>query len=349
MIGYIILVLFLTAFFWVLGLPWISINKIENRMATILYSYVMGFFSFLALFELLFFVAAIARIPFNVISNCLIVVMLTLVIIAAFYAKRKKILSNIRCKKVDNWTRYEIFYLLLFLSLLIYQIYYAFFYSRTYMADDGYAAFSSSTYADNYIYQTYIHTGDYNKHGAEWLQRVIPSFNFLSAFLSYISGVNVSIISHTVLYTWIVVISYIVYFLMADQIFDKTDNKIIFVLFVSVLFIWGYHSHYSLSFRLLGPNDSGKAFLAVVLSPFMMTIMYRVIFEGYRLFNCIQIMILSICACALTLGGIYTFAALLVGMTFFSVIKSKSFKPFLYFLWGGSVPLAFALLYLMYR
>ncbi len=348
-LGYLFLIIFLTILPIPFGIPWLRITSCNNRIILTIYAYIMGYFSFLAVFEVFFFTAAFLGVSFRNVSIALCLVLIMSLFMSCIYIKKTGVLRKLNELDLDSWKKMEFFYLFIFVFLLLYQIYYAVFYSRTYMADDGYVAFSSATIADNYINQTYFQNGDFNIHNASWVQRIIQAYNYYPAFLSFISGVNASIIAHTVIYTWTVVIAYAVYYIIADQLFDRRDNKLIFVSFLAVLFIWGYHSHYSLTFRLLGPNDSGKAFLAVVLSPFMMTIMYDVIKKGYKWYFGMQILVLSIDACSLTLGGVYTFASLLFGMIILTIIRNRNIKSLLYFLWGGSIPLAFALLYLIYR
>ncbi len=348
-IGLGILIIFLMIIPFVLGIPWTQTGIVKGRVISAGYSYLMGFFVMLALFELFMFPSAIFVIPFNYISIVYSVAIVFGVIGTLIYSNRKKIIKEMLEGEKIKWSINEILFCAIFVGLLLIQLYYALFYSRTYMADDGYVAFSSAALSDNYINTTDFYSGLYIPHDASWLSRVIQSYNYFPAYLSFISGIKPVVIAHTVIYVFVVILAYTVYLVLAYQIFESRENILLFLIFVSLLYIFGYHSHYSITFRLLGPNSEGKAILAVVLSPFMLCIMKKVIEEGYRGIIGIQILVLSITSCCLTLGGVYTMVAVLLSMVIIAALKNKSIKVILYLLWGGFVPAFFASLYVYYR
>ncbi len=347
-LGYALLLLLITVIPIMLGLPWIAKDMEMDRVSGLVYSYAFGSFFMWAVFGVVFFWGAVFNLTLTV---CVWVYSILLLISIAFVivVVKKTGIDVLGSVKDHKWNKLEIIYGLVFLALLSYQIYYAVSYSRTYMADDGYVAFSSAALADNHLNMTNIYTGAYTIHDASWLQRVIQSFNYYPAYLSYVSGINAAIIAHTVIYVYVVLAAYAVFDVIANQLFKERENRLIFLSLIATLFIWGYHSHYSLTFRLLGPNDSGKAVLAVTLAPFMLVMIYRMIKNGYKRDIGVQMFILSITACCLTLGGIYTFASFLVGTVIFYRIINKSYKGLLYLLWGGTVPLLFTVFYLTYR
>lgn len=346
----IILILILIIIPILLGLPWAIKSTDTNKLLLFLYSLVMGFFEMLAIFQIVFFPAAVLDITLRYASIIYSLVLLTTVILSLVYIKKGIVTYRnvFRCKS-DHLEKYELLYIGLFLFLLLVQIYYAVFYSRTYMADDGYVAFSTAALATNYINLTHPYTGAYQIHNYYWLYRVIQTFNYFPAFLSLASGIHPAIISHTVFYAIIVFLAYSAYYIIACSLFQTTETRFMFLCIVATIYIFGYHSHYSLTFRLLGPNNEGKAVLAVVLAPFIMTIMQRTITDGYQTFYGLQFLILSIAACSLTMGGIYTAAALLGATILFSAVKNRTLKPCLYLLWGGTVPCLFAGIYLLDR
>ena len=348
-VGYLFLFLLITIIPLIIGFPWLVNGIVKGRIASLTFSYAMGSFFMWALFGVVFFCGAILNLTFVICVVLFSVLLLVSIGVSLVFCKKKDVLSSLFEKKKISFNSYEIVYGMVFFGLLIYQLYYAISYSRTYMAADGYVAFSSAALADNHLNMTDIYTGMYTVHDASWLKRVIQSFNYYPAFLSYISGVNAAIIAHTVVYAIVVIVAYAVYDVIANQLFDKRENRLIFLSLVATLYIWGYHSHYSLSFRLLGPNDSGKAVLAVTLAPFMLVMVYHLLKNGYNRGIGIQLLVLSATSCCLTLGGIYTFASLLVAEVVFYRIINKSFKGLLYLAWGGILPLFFALVYLTYR
>jgi len=349
MSGYIIVILFFIFVPLILGYPWVSFFHPDKQSISYSYAYVMGFFSLLALFEIVFFPSALADVTFRCASSIYSILLLALIVFLLWRFKK-----HIRPKQIRLRFRYPIkktalFYAVVFLLLFSVQIYYAWFYSRTYMADDGYVVYATSALTTNYMNLVDSYTGLYQVHNYYWLYRVIQSFNFFPAYLSLISGLHPAIITHTMFYVLVLVLSYLAYGIMSYQLFDNTESRLMFLCMIATLYIWGYHSHYSLTFRLLGPNNEGKAILAVVLAPFILTIMQDVIRLGYDKRYGIQILVLSISACSLTMGGIYTMAALLSALVLLSAAANKSWLPLLYMVWGGSVPCICAGIYLFQR
>ena len=334
----------------ILGLPWAVRNISANRLLIVLYSFVMGFFEMLALFEIVFFPAAIFDMTLRHASIIYSLVLLTVVFFSFVYIRKKNYsYSTVFSFKTGRPDKYELLYIGLFLILLLIQLYFAIFYSRTYMADDGYVVFSSAALATNHINLTHSYTGLYQIHNYNWLYRVIQTFNYYPAYLSLISGLHPAVITHTVFYATVVLLAYSTYYIIACSMFQTTEAHFMFLCITATIYIFGYHSHYSLTFRLLGPNNEGKAILAVVLAPFIMTIMQKTVTDGYRTFYGLQFLVLSIAACSLTMGGIYTAAALLGATVLFSAFSNRTFKTCLYLLWGGLVPILFAGMYLLER
>jgi len=350
-IGYFGLIIVLTIVPIILGYFWsYKSDCMTGFLVKLTYSYSMGLFFMLAVFEAVILFVSLMDYTFKTAVFLYSFVLLGIIIIIVIKIKKYNLINaeEIGLYRI-KLSVYELTFLLVFIVLLLYQLYYAFFFSRTYMADDGYVAFSSAAYETNYINLTDLHTGIYNTHDYIWLQRVIQAFNYFPAYLAYISGVNSSIIAHTVLYVFIVFWAYMVYYIIANQLFKKLDEQMIFLSFICLLYIWGYHSHYSLAFRLLGPNDSGKAVLAVVFTPFCLTVLYEVIKNGYRRDKGIQLSVLSASACAFSLGGVYTFFAVLASIVIISFINNRNPKILLYLLWGGIIPIIIVAYYLSYK
>ena len=333
----------------ILGIPWIQADSLKHGYLCLLDIYLMGFFVMIALFEIIFFWGAVISVPFSTLSIIYSILLLLLVLGICIYLRKKAYFSIINDSLQVKWTKREWIYLGVFLGILFVQLFYAIFYSRTNMADDGYAAYSSSALSDNFIHMTNIYNGLYIVRDAAWFNRVIQSINYFPAYLSYITSIRPIIIDHTVIYALVVILAYSTYSILSIQMFDKREDRLLFLILVELLFIWGFHSHYSITFRLLGPNSEGKAILATVLAPYMLSIMYRVIEFGYQKKLGLQIFVLSVSACCLSLGGVYTIASILISMTIISAIKNKSFKVMLFLFWGGVVPVLLSSIYLYLR
>ena len=56
----------------------------------------------------------------------------------------------------------------------------------------------------------------------------------------------------------IILIAYATYVLLAKRLFRQRDNRLIFMVLIEVLYIYGFYSNYSATFRLLGAPWKGK-------------------------------------------------------------------------------------------
>lgn len=349
LIGSLSLLILLIIIPLIFGLPWTYYCKFDGRVAILGYSYVMGFFVMLSMFTLVLVPLAIFNVTFKVLCIVYSLFLIITFSVSVLYIKKYKVLNIFSECKRSKWSNWDLLYLIIFIGLFLVQIFYAFFYSRTVMADDGYIAFSASAISDNYINLTNVSNGLYLAKNAEWIRRTIQTINFFPAYLSYISSLKPIIIDHSIMYVIVDFLAYASYVVLADKMFKRKDNKLLFLIFVEILYIWGLHSNYSMTFRLLGPNSEGKAILAVVLAPFMLGTMHYVVENGYKSYAGFQLLVLSISACSLSLGGVYTTIAILISMVLISAITNRSYKVLLYLLWGGLIPTVFAGVYLYYR
>ena len=340
----LIIVLFIVPF--ILGYPWSFSVSNKDFLAKTGYSVAMGYFVMLAIFELFILTAAL----FGV-SVSLTFVLFSFSILMLCLAALLKMNRDTGFSLPDkfNCSRSEMVYGCVFFALFLMQLYYAVFYSRTYMADDGYVSFSVQALADNSFYQTDVSTGVYKIRDGEWLKRIIQAENFFPAYLSYITKINPTVIAHTVIYGYVLFIAYGVYTAVSAALFENREDRYIFLIFICLLYIYGYHSHYSLTFRLLGPSSEGKAILAVVLTPLMLLMICHLINADYHIVYGFQIMVLSLSACSLTLGGVYTVFSLLVTLVLLGLLKKKEKKYLLYLLWGGIMPGILACAYLVFK
>ena len=328
------------------GLKHVRLNTILGRIC---FSHIMGFVSLLAIWQLLVFPMAYLNISFRNISFIYGCVLIIVSFTSAIRLKKTRIIYclrnySFRIKK-NNWISYLT--LIAFFILLAIQLYYAIFYTRTYMAADGYAVFSTMALHDNVINGTGMYTGEVvARVGAEWIQRAMQTQLYFPAFLSLLSGIHPASICYTVMYGYILLLSYESYYLLSETLFKTNKCRVIFLYLIALLYTFGYHSHFSLSFRMLGPNSEGKAILAVVITPLIFWYMSQVFIQEYSPRLGFHFVIISICSISLTLGTFYTFAALFGAMVMFGLILQKEQKQVLYLLWGMAYPTFCAFLYL---
>ena len=118
-------------------------------------------------------------------------------------------------------------------------------------------------------------------------KRAVASWGTYVAMLSVTSGFEVTTVYHTVLPVFLLLIAYANYYFMASVLLHKIDDRVIFMIVLSVANIFGLYSHYSVTFRLLGAIWQGKAVLSVIAIPFFLVYLLKLykreIKTGYML------------------------------------------------------------------
>ncbi len=159
-------------------------------------------------------------------------------------------------------------YIAFFALALLVQSYFAYKYEINEWSYDDYDYVVSSvdTINNDILSNSSIYTGD-----SQYMQtkRAASSWTTYIAFISDISGYDVTTVCHTILPVILMWVAYVVYFIIAQALFNKKEDVFIFMTLLSVIFIFGNHSHYALTFRMLCTIWQGKAVLFAVIVPFM--------------------------------------------------------------------------------
>lgn len=333
---------------WILGLPWTKVTK--KSRCSVVAAYGIGYFVELALFHVVTFIGTVTYTLFHAIVIVFSLVLFLSTVCSLYYSFHYKLfLSKHNKEKWKIYTWFEWMLFLVFIASLAIQIIRGFTYDITYMSFDDavYTAYAKDAVESNYIgiVDPYIGEGGFLDN-----LRAIQTSLVFPAYLSVVSGVSIASIEHTVQYIQSIVLAYSIYIYMADELFEKRENKLFFISFVSLFYIFGYHSHYSLTFRLLGPNYQGKAVLAVSLTPLIFNFWTRMLSEPYQWKAGLLLFLYSLAAVSLTLWGAGTMLVIVAIPIVLSLFrKGRQWKYLLYILWGCIAPLGFVGYYLLCR
>lgn len=205
--------------------------------------------------------------------------------------------------------KYCIMYGLVFAILLLVQMYFAYGYEiNEWSYDDyDYVVTSEDTLESGMISNVNFITGEYPFTSDK---RATISWPTYIAYLAKASNFEVTTICHTILPVLFLLIAYGVYYYMAEMMFKKLDNRLIFMILLSMAFIFGLHSHYSMTFRLLCAVWQGKAVLSAIYVPFMAIYLINLYKDEVKTANMLPVIALSLGASSLT-----TMSMLLIGTT----------------------------------
>ena len=201
-------------------------------------------------------------------------------------------------------------YLVIFLAALLVQLYFAFAYEvNEWSYDDfDYVVQSNDDISFDMLSNVSITTGE---NPFTEPKRAATAWPAYIAYLAQVSGFEVTTVCHTILPVVLILIAYGIYYLMAKSMFDRFDNRLIFMIILSAVFMFGLYSHYSLTFRLLCTIWQGKAVLCAMVLPFLFVYLPKVLKEKTDFAVMLPIFAVSLGASSLT-----TMSMLLLGLEF---------------------------------
>ncbi len=209
--------------------------------------------------------------------------------------------------------KYAIIYAAVFIVLLLVQIFFAFkFQINEWSYDDyDYVVNSHDTITHDMIADVNIISGTYPVTEPK---RVATSWPTYIAYLSDISDFEVTTVCHTILPVVLLLMAYGVFYYMATDLFEKIDNRFIFMILLSVLMIFGGYSHYSISFRILCAIWQGKAVVCGIVLPFVFVYFSKLLKDEIENANMISLLAVTLGAASMT-----TMAALLLPLTLIAI------------------------------
>ena len=330
-----------------LGIPWTKIIKARYSLA---FAYSIGYFIELAIFHLITCISVLFGIGFRVNATIYTILLLIACVGCGFYSRHFRLFSQ--KEKSQKWKKPDWLECILLLALIFIiglQVIRCFTYDITTMSydDSVYTTIATDALETDTIGQVDPYTGT----GIQLdVQRTLQTSLVFPAFLSLLSGLSVTIIEHTVQHTQMLLLAYSVYIYLAGEVFEKRENRLIFLLIISFFYFFGLYSHYSLTFRMLGPNYQGKAILAVSLTPLILTILSRELFKPYCRETGMLLVLLSLGAVSLTMWGAGTLAVTITLPVILSQFSKTCFrKNIMYIVYGLAMPGAFFILWALFK
>lgn len=325
-----------------MGLPWVRLGGAKSAITRVCFAFVAGYFMRLTLFHAVALPMTILDMRFSTMANVFTVLLVVACMLSVWMGRDAIRLSREKLKL----TPFEIIYCATFIGLLLFQLYMTIFMDPTIMTydDASYTVYSSDALATDYMFITDPKTGMFAQLGF----RAIQSSLLFPAYITRMTGMPVPVVERTFSYALNLLLAYGCYFYMAEDLYKHRENQFIFLILLSVIYIFGYHSHYSMTFRLLGPNSQGKAILAVTLVPFMFVLMRKWLDRPYDWKRGAFLFLLSDSACALSLMGAGYVLAIVVLLTLLSLFrKERRWKHLLYPAWAGAMPCIYLVAYIL--
>ena len=333
-----VVLILITPYF--LGLPWRRIGGAKGRGSSLFFTYVTGYFLRLTLFHLICLPIVLMRGRFSVVCNIFTPSLLILSLISVFLGRK-----SVGGEWVNPWkwlrshSTYELIYLTGFLLIFLFQIFKIIHMDTTYMGydDSTYTVYGSDALITDAMFQYNVDTGVFKPLSGKYYYYTSLIYN---AWIYKMTGIPITMVMRTVQAVYVFILAYTVYAYMAEDLFQSRDNRYIFLLLLSFLYLFGYYSHYSATFRLLGPNTQGKAIATTVLTPLLLVLMKKKMAEPYDWRTGLLLMLFSHAATALSFWGMGMAVIVVALSTFLSLFrKNRNWKHLLYVVWIGFFPM----------
>ena len=312
----------------------ITYKTADSRFNRYLKQYLAGFFASLAVFYVIFAVIEwqqnwntsdeVLTGGFTAVSLIYSIVMAVVIVfwLIRDFRNIKSFCIDVRnrligLKKECKTNRFLVVYGLIALALLVVQMYFSYAYEvNEWSYDDyDYVVASVDTIKNDMLANSSMYDGEMqNMHE----KRASTSWTTQIAYYSLKSGFEVTTVCHTILPVLLLLVAYAAYYYMATLLIKTKENRLIFMILLQLLFIFGMHSHYSATFRLLCVLWQGKAVLCAIGVPFYTTYLMEYYSKKISSFNMISIAFVSLGLCSLTtmsipmvgIIGLLTFVAM---------------------------------------
>lgn len=327
----------------------ISYKESGNLLKSLISRYILGLFTSLSLFWILCVPMTLLKITFSTLIvsySILLIILCTISILLCFKRNPPQDLS-LKQNKIPFRNTEKVFFII-FSVFAIIQLYFATFYESTVWSYDDYDYIvrSLDTITSNHMHLTNIITGNEIRL---IYKRALTSWEIYIAYISKLSGFHVTTIAHTIFPPFFLVVAYSVYYYIADQLFHKREDKLIFLCVLSCTIIFGLYSPYALSFRLLVALWQGKAILSAIVIPFLIFFLPNLYMNAKKVRSAAYLSIISAAACSLTMMG----SGMTIAVYFIMLIVISLYKRHVvglpYFFSGCIVPILHILLYLTMR
>lgn len=236
------------------------------------------------------------------------------------FKKLKNIFIENGMKKLKA---YPILLLALALILIFIQLFVLFKCAHIDDDDAFYVATATTTIDTHSLFKYAAQTG--REYGNDFPDRyTLGPFPIYLAILSYFVNIRPAILCHTILPVIFIFLVYIIYALIANEIFDNDKKSILlFLILMSFINIWGNYSIRSTFSFLLFRIWQGKSMLANFILPVCWLIFLKVYNSKFLIKSCILFFILSFAGCLTTTMGIIMLPITLGVLSVLFCIKDK--------------------------
>jgi len=312
-------------------------NK-ENKIS--ISNIVIGFILLLALFELF----SLPFMIFNLNIKLLYYLSLTFVccIIIASFLIRKNVNSNDNQEINLKWNTTIIILVTILLVIIIFQVFCSTYLFKENADDSFYISFATEKMNLGQMYEKEASTGlEYLNFSYTYM---FSSWEVFGGFISRLCNINSPTFFHTVCPLVFIIVSYISYYILASNLFKSKKQIIIFLILLSIIFLFSGGASRFRGISLLAKIWHGKILLLSIIIPFILSKLID--YDKLAKTDITLLMASSIAAIGLNPISIY-YVPIIYGCFMFYILIRKQFNIFLKLLITLIPNIIFLILYIL--
>ena len=246
-----------------LGLGILKFDKKGNK--NICLAIILGLFLELLVFELLAIPMTFLGCSFTLLKYSWLVIMIILSGVSIFLNRKNT--KEIFEKNIEGLKKSPKILTIVFLILLVLQCYFPCRYMHEDYDDSNFVAKAVIAIDTDTLFK-------YNDAGYEYeefpTRTVLSQFPHYTATIAALSDIHPTILAHTIFPVVFIIMAYGLYYVFGMTLFKKDQTKtMVFLILLSVIYIFGDYSRYTNFVRLLYRTWQGKSLLANITIPFI--------------------------------------------------------------------------------
>lgn len=343
-LGICILVLVLGLLPIIIGAVISSHIKREDAK-TISFSYFMGLMLMLMVMQLLSVPMTLLRVSFSALTLSYSAILAVLCAIVFIF--HRDYLKKIAAHGKGIFINLERKWIFVAAVIMIPVLILSFTTPYIYGDDRTYITMVNDILESNALYQTDFATGE----SAPWVlsKYALSSYWTWIAYLAKISGLHPLILCKTVLMFFFVPMSYWAQGLAASYLFHNNERRIyLFMAFVGLIGLFGEFSMYSVSYRIYTWVWQSKAFLAIIVLPFLFYYCSLIFEKNMKFAEVLILFMLVIATSSTTLTGTGLAVGMIMVLALIYAVKKRSFSLLVGAGFACTPALAFVLMHLKY-
>lgn len=162
------------------------------------------------------------------------------------------------------------------------------------------------------------------------LRYAFSSITIFWAYLSKLTGIHPLIIAHSIIPVIFILISYLLWWEVGMHLFDSSDKKWLFFLFINLLNIFGNTSVYTQSSFLLFRIWQGKAMLPNIILPAFLATFLSIYEAPNKKTNWLIIFIIIVAGCCCSSMAVPLCTMVVAAASIVLAIKLRNWKTLIY-------------------